>query len=102
MKVFNGKDFLASKGCEINLSNGQKYVIKDLSDDALEALTTLSEESSFSEVRSIVTKALQAKAEDIKDVGIIELQGALNFLSESLFATESPNETIKDSSESSQ
>ncbi len=102
MKVFDGNEFLASKGCEIKLSNGQKYVVKDLSDDALEALTTLSEETSFSEVRHIVTKALGAKAEDIQDVGIIELQGALNFLSESLFATESPNEMTKDSSESSQ
>lgn len=96
MKVFNGEEFLASRGCEINLSNGMKYIVKDLSDSTLEALTSISEDTPFNEVRNVVIQALQAKVEDIEDVGMVELQGALSFLSESLFNIESQNEKIND------
>ena len=102
MKVFDGKDFLSSRSCEINLSNGQQYVVKDLSDSTLEALTKMTEETPFAEVRDVARSAIGATVEEIKEVGILELQGALNFLSESLFTTESQNVKINDSSESSQ
>lgn len=102
MKVFDGSEFLSSRSCEINLSNGQKYVVKDLSDTTLEALVNMTEETPFVKVREVARDAIGATADEIKDVGILELQGALNFLSESLFATESQNVKINDSQESSQ
>lgn len=92
MKVFDGAEFLASRGCEIKLSNGTKYIVKDLSDEVLEDLTSITEETPFNKVREIVRQALDATPEQIENVGMVELQGALSFLSESLFSTELQNE----------
>jgi len=92
MKIFDGKQFLASKTCQINLSNGRTYVVKDLSDDVLQAITEITEQTPIADIRKVIAKAIGAKSEDITDVGMIELQGVLAFLSESLLGTESPNE----------
>ena len=86
MKVFDGNKFLASRECSINFSNGSTYVVKDLSDTALTAMSKIDETTAMTDIRKIVGQALATDVAELKDIGIVELQGALAFLSESLFA----------------
>jgi len=86
MKVFNRAEFLSSKCCEICLSNGSKFMVKDLSDAAMDHISKIDETSDMNQVRNAVALALGTDVDKIKDIGVVELQGALGFLSESLFA----------------
>lgn len=85
MKVFNGQEFLASRECTLTLSDGSSYTVKDLSDDALTNMTKLDETASMSDVRTVMASALNTDVENLKSIGVVELQGAMGFLSESLF-----------------
>jgi hypothetical protein len=85
MKVFNGAEFLESHACEISLSNGNTYVVKDLSDSAMDHISKIGEGSSMNDVRNVVAEALGTELKGLEKVGVVELQGALGFLSESLF-----------------
>ncbi len=85
MKVFNGNEFLKSRECTIKLSDGTQHVVKDLSDTAMDALGKLDESTSMANIRTVVAETLRTDVESLKDIGVVELQGALNFLSQSLF-----------------
>jgi len=86
MKVFNGADFLKSKTCTIDLSNGEHFVVKDLSDEAMDEITKINDsESTMASIRCTIAKAFKTDIKKLKGVGVVELQGALGFLSESLF-----------------
>jgi len=85
MKVFNGAKFLESRGCEIELSNGKQYIVKDLSDASMDYISKIGEGSNMADVRNAVASALGTDLEGLEGVGVVELQGALGFLSESLF-----------------
>jgi len=85
MKVFNGAKFLETRGCEIELSNGNKFIVKDLSDASMDYISKIGEGSSMGDVRAAVASALGAELDQLTDIGVVELQGALGFLSSSLF-----------------
>ena len=86
MNVFNGAEFLKSKACNIDLSNGNKFIVKDLSDAAMDQITKIDENATMKDVRSAVATALDSNIDQLVGIGVVELQGALAFLSESLFA----------------
>jgi len=86
-KVFNGKEFMAQKSCTINLSNGVVATVSEVSDKTMKAMDELgkNEDSGINEIRTVVALMLGKKPEDLSDIGIVELRGAMDFLSESLF-----------------
>lgn len=85
--VFNGKDFLATKAAEIEFSNGLKVTVCEVNDEQMEMLSALgSEEAPTSDsVRKAVAALVGTEAEALKNVGLIELRGAMDFLTERLF-----------------
>jgi len=85
MKVFDGNQFLKSRECTINLSNGSQYIVKDLTDSAMDAITKIDETTTMEGVRDVVAKAFGTTSDALKGIGVVELQGSLDFLSKSLF-----------------
>jgi len=81
------KELLAQKACTVNLSNGVVAVVNEVNDKAMRAMDELgkNEDSGINEIRLVVALMLGKKPEDIKDVGIVELRGTMDFLSENLF-----------------
>jgi hypothetical protein len=86
-KVFNGPDFLAKQTVSLTLSNGVTAKISELSDGTMKAMETLgkNEDAGIQEIRAIVATICNKKVEELKEVGIVELRGAMDFLSENLF-----------------
>jgi hypothetical protein len=85
-KVFNGGEFLKSKSTKINFSNGIVADVGELSDAGMKALDSLGEAGKgIEDIRQCVGTICGKKPEELKDVGIVELRGVMDFLSESLF-----------------
>jgi hypothetical protein len=85
-KVFNGGEFLNQRETKIDFSNGIVASVKELSDDGMKALDSLSDAGKgIDDIRATVATICGRKPSDLKDVGIVELRGVMDFLSESLF-----------------
>ena len=85
-KVFDGKSFLAQRETVINFSNGVVGNVSELSDGAMKALDTLNEEDTgVDKIREVVATIVGVEAGKLKDIGVVELRGAMDFLSENLF-----------------
>jgi len=86
-KVFDGKAFMASKACTIQLSNGIVANVSELDDKTMKAMEDLgnNENAGLGEIRSVVATICSKQPEDLKSIGIVELRGVLDFLSENLF-----------------
>jgi len=86
-KVFDGKKFLDSKMVTVNFSNGVIGQVTEISDAQMAVLDSLgnTENTGVEFIRDAVAKLVNVKGEDIKQIGIVELRGVMDFLSESLF-----------------
>jgi hypothetical protein len=85
-KVFDGGKFLESHSCTVKLSNGLSVTVSELSDKTLELLDKLGDEnSSVKDIRVTLAEALNVEPQALEKVQIVEMRGALDFLSKSLF-----------------
>jgi hypothetical protein len=85
-KVFNGGEFLKSKSTKINFSNGIVADVGELTDAGMKALDSLGEPGKgIEDIRQCVATICGKDVKDMKTVGIVELRGVMDFLSESLF-----------------
>lgn len=88
MKEFNGLDFLKSKAVKLTLSNNLSVEVSEISDFAMDKLSKLEEENAgVGEIKAAFAEICNISVEQLKTIGIVELRGALDFLTESLFAT---------------
>jgi hypothetical protein len=85
--VFNGKEFLSSKAVDIELSNGFKTKVQEINDVQMDKLAELGkvEEPTTKEIRATVANLLDADVESLTGIGLIELRGVMDFLTERLF-----------------
>lgn len=86
MKAFNGNDFLATKSASVTFSNGKTVVVREISDETLTLMDTLGDKKGTEPIREVIASMCKFKVEELQDIGLVELKGALDFLSESLFA----------------
>ena len=86
-KVFDGKSFLAQRETTVTFSNGVTGTVSELNDGAMKALDALGkdEDTSVVKIREVVAKIVGCPSEKLDDVGVVELRGAMDFLSENLF-----------------
>ena len=86
MQVFNGKDFLDSKGCQFDLSNGQTYVVKEIRPEQLDEVMKMPDEPDSKAMTAAIASILDCPPEELKDIGVVELKGVMDFLSENLLS----------------
>jgi hypothetical protein len=86
MKVFNGSKLLEDKGVSITFSNGKTAVVTEISDETLELINNLTDKSGAAPMRSIVESMCKFEEGALAAIGLVELKGAMDFLSESLFS----------------
>jgi hypothetical protein len=85
-KVFNGGEFLKAKATKINFSNGVVADVGELSDAGMVALDSLGDAGKgIKDIRETVGTICGVDAKELKNIGIVELRGVMDFLSESLF-----------------
>jgi len=87
MKVFNGGEFLKEKAVEIVFSNGKSAKVSELTDETLALMETLGDKKGTEPIREVIASVCKLPVEELKDLGLVELKGALDFLSESLFSS---------------
>lgn len=85
--VFNGKEFLESKAAPIELSNGFTTTVREVSDKQMEVLSALGAktEPSNEDIRVVVATLLNTDVASIKEIGLVELRGVMDFLTGHLF-----------------
>lgn len=90
MKVFNGKEFLEQKAAQLDLSNGLTVTVTDIDDAVMDKLSEFESNSNVkvSELKTIFAQICGCDVKELSNVGIVELRGALDFLTGSLFNTE--------------
>ena len=86
-KAFVGKDFLADKKVDVELSNGFKCVVDEIHDDVFEEIKKLEDSEDIDALKKIVALYLKATPEDLVGVGFVELSGLQSFLIESLLGS---------------
>ncbi len=86
-KVFNGGEFLKQKATKINFSNGIVADVGELSDEGMKALDSLGDaDKGIADIRKCVALICGKEPKDLSTIGIVELRGVMDFLSESLFS----------------
>lgn len=87
-EMFDGAGFLAEKECKLKFSNGLEVVLVDIMDEGMEKLSALEkiESPTVSDIRSALAAMVNKEAGDFDGIGLRELNGAIGFLSERLFA----------------
>lgn len=88
MRAFNGKDFLSEKAASITFSNGKTAVVSELSDETLALMDTLGDKKGTEPIREVIASMCKFEVAELSSIGLVELKGALDFLSESLFAAQ--------------
>jgi hypothetical protein len=89
MKAFNGGKFLEEKSASITFSNGKTAVVCEIKDETMTLMDTLGkdERTGALPIREVVASMCGFTVEDLASIGLVELKGALDFLSESLFSS---------------
>jgi len=86
MKVFNGKEFLATKGVKVSLSNGKEFEILEVAPEQLDKITSMPDEPDSKAMIAGVASILGCTSEDLEGIGIVELKGVMDFLSANLLS----------------
>ena len=85
-KVFSGGDFLKSKEVTVTFSNGAVATLAELTDKGMKALDGLGDEGKgVKDIREAVCTICNLPEGKLAEIGIVELRGVMDFLSESLF-----------------
>ena len=86
-KVFSGKEFLANKAVKVDFTNGVVATVNEISDKAMASMESLgkNDESGLKEIREVVALMCGEDASKLAGIGIVELRGVMDFLSENLF-----------------
>lgn len=90
MQVFDGKAFMEEKSVEIKLTNGFTTVVAELTDEQLSKMEELGKEFDDKDggvgvARKMVANLLNTDPDKLKGVGMVELRGVMDFLTERLF-----------------
>ena len=87
MEVFDGGKFLESKATKLVFSNGTEVTVTDITDVQMKKMDELGkdENPSTESVREVAAAMMNIDVTQISTVGIVELRGAMDFLTERLF-----------------
>ena len=86
MQVFDGKKFLEEKGCEFVLSNGKTYEVHEVRPEQLDEVTKMPDDPDSKAIVRAVASMLDVPPEELDGIGIVELKGVMDFLSENLLS----------------
>jgi hypothetical protein len=84
MATFNGKEFLASKKVKVDLSNGQSFEVCEISQETMDELDQLGDDASKVTLKDQLAKLCGVDKSAFEGVGVVELRGVMDFLSDSL------------------
>lgn len=86
-KIFEGTKFLDDRAVTLNLSNGKHYDVREVMPEVMADISKLEKEGNenANAMREILSKITSVEPKELKDLGMVEMKGAVDFLLESLF-----------------
>ena len=86
MEVFNGAKFLESKGCKFELTNGKAFEVREVRPEQLDKIMKMPDEPDANSMKVAVAGVLDCEVSELDEIGIVELKGVMDFLSENLLS----------------